>query len=108
MEHKLGLCLSGGGVRGIAHIGVLQALEEAGIVPDMLAGASAGAIVATLYAGGYPPAEILKVFKDSSLLKLFKVVLPTAGLTDNGYIVEMLEQLLPEDDFSCLQKPAFL
>lgn len=108
MRYSLGLCLSGGGARGIAHIGVLQALEEAGIVPDVLAGASAGAIVATLYAGGYPPAEILKVFKDSSLLKLFKVALPTAGLTDNGYIIEMLDKLLDRDDFDCLQKPLFL
>jgi len=55
---SLGLVLSGGGVRGAAHIGVLKALTEAGIKPDVLSGTSAGSIVAGLYAYGYTPEEI--------------------------------------------------
>ena len=50
---KIGLVLSGGGARGIAHIGVLKALEEEGIVPDYITGVSMGSIVAGLYAMGY-------------------------------------------------------
>ena len=54
----LGLVLSGGGVRGAAHIGVLKALHEEGIKPGVISGTSAGSIVAGLYAYGYTPKEI--------------------------------------------------
>ena len=50
---KFGIALSGGGIRGIAHAGVLQALEENGIKPDIVGGTSCGSIVAALYALGY-------------------------------------------------------
>jgi len=59
---KIGLALSGGGIRGAAHIGVLKALEEAGVRIDVISGASAGSIVAALYAVGYTPREIEKIF----------------------------------------------
>jgi NTE family protein len=49
---KLGLVLGGGAARGFAHIGVIQALEEAGIRPDLVVGTSAGSVVAALYASG--------------------------------------------------------
>lgn len=52
------LALSGGGSRGFAHIGVLQALEEEGLIPDMIVGSSIGAIVGGLYAAGYTPQEL--------------------------------------------------
>src|SRR5687768_176939 len=52
------IALGGGGTRGFAHIGVIKALEDAGIVPDIVTGSSSGAVVAALYAGGYRPAEL--------------------------------------------------
>ena len=55
------LALGGGGTRGFAHIGVIKALEEAGIVPDIVTGASSGAVVAALYAGGHGPAELERI-----------------------------------------------
>ena len=48
MKFKVAFALGGGGVRGIANIGVIRALHEAGIVPDMVAGSSMGAIVGAL------------------------------------------------------------
>lgn len=60
---KIGLALSGGGIRGIAHVGVLQALEENNIKIEAVAGTSAGSIVATLYAMGYSPYYIYLLFK---------------------------------------------
>ena len=54
----VGLALGGGGARGFAHVGVIKALEQAGIVPDIVAGASSGAIVAALYASGYDAREL--------------------------------------------------
>ena len=52
---KIGLALSGGGVRGIAHAGVLKALEDNGIKIDIIGGTSAGSMIASLYAMGYEP-----------------------------------------------------
>ena len=55
---KVGLVLGGGGAKGVAHIGVLKVLEEAGIPIDYIAGTSMGAIVGGLYSVGYTAAEI--------------------------------------------------
>jgi len=55
---RLGLVLSGGGARGIAHVGVLKALEEQGVRPDCIAGTSMGALIGGLYASGYSAARI--------------------------------------------------
>ena len=60
---KLGLALSGGGIRGIAHAGVLKALEENNIKIDYIGGTSSGSIIATLYAMGYSPYYIYTLFK---------------------------------------------
>lgn len=60
---KLGICLSGGGVKGAAHIGALKAFEEASIKFDYISGTSSGSIVAALYAIGYKPEEIYELFK---------------------------------------------
>lgn len=60
---KLGLALSGGGIRGIAHAGVLRALEENKIKVDMIGGTSSGSLVASLYAMGYSPYYIYILFK---------------------------------------------
>lgn len=59
---SVGLVLSGGGARGVAHIGVIQALEDNDIPIDYVAGTSAGAIVGGLYASGYTPAEMMDLF----------------------------------------------
>ena len=60
---KLGIALSGGGIKGIAHAGVLQALEENNIKVDVIGGTSSGGIIASLYAMGYNPKQILKLYK---------------------------------------------
>lgn len=59
---SIGLALSGGGAKGATHIGVLQALKEENITIDYISGTSSGSIVATLFALGYEPYEILKMF----------------------------------------------
>lgn len=60
---KLGLALSGGGIRGAVHIGVLKALEENNIKIDIIGGTSSGSLVAALYAMGYSPIHIYHLFK---------------------------------------------
>ena len=58
---RIGLALGGGAARGFAHIGVIQVLEEAGIHPALVAGTSAGSLVAAMYAAGRSGAELAKV-----------------------------------------------
>lgn len=60
---RVGLCLSGGGIKGAAHIGAIKALEEANIKIDCISGASSGSIVASMYAMGYKSDEIFDFFK---------------------------------------------
>jgi NTE family protein len=67
----VGLVLGGGGARGFAHIGVIKALEAEGIRPDLIVGASSGALVAAFYAGGYGPRELEEAalgIEDSDLI----------------------------------------
>ncbi|MBD5182915.1 MAG: phospholipase [Bacteroidales bacterium] len=60
--YKLGLALSGGGARGFAHAGALFAIEEAGLKPDIVAGVSAGSVIAVLYAAGVTPLRMADIF----------------------------------------------
>ena len=61
-RYRLGLVLSGGGARGFAHIGVVQAMYEAGLRPDIISGTSAGSIVGAMIAAGHTPEECLNFF----------------------------------------------
>jgi len=58
---KIGVVLSGGGAKGLAHIGILKALEKANIYPDYITGTSMGSIVAALYSLGYSPDELEQI-----------------------------------------------
>lgn len=64
-----GLVLSGGGAKGIAHIGVIKALEENNVKIDYIAGTSIGAIVGSLYAMGYSPDEMMELFKSEDFAR---------------------------------------
>jgi predicted acylesterase/phospholipase RssA len=65
------LALSGGGARGFAHIGVLQALEEEGLRPDLIVGSSMGAVVGGLYAAGYSTADLKSIALSTDWSSLF-------------------------------------
>ena len=77
--YKLGLALSGGGARGFAHLGAIKALEEAGFKPDIVAGVSAGSVVATLYAAGLSNDEILAIFRDAKFSDFAELTVPKNG-----------------------------
>jgi NTE family protein len=68
---RIGLALSGGGARGLAHLGVLKALERAGVPIDAIAGASMGSLVGGLYASGYSAGELERIALDIDWLALF-------------------------------------
>ena len=76
---KIGLVLSGGGAKGLAHIGVLKAIEEAGVKIDFIGGTSMGAIVGGLYASGYNASQIDSIFKVSDFDQLLKDYIPRSS-----------------------------
>lgn len=101
---KIGLVLSGGGMRGVAHIGTIKALEEHGIFPTHLAGSSAGAIVGALYAYGYNWEDMLTFFKGIQILDIKKYAINKPGFLDTEKFYSNFNAYLKNDDFSFLQK----
>jgi NTE family protein len=87
---KLGLALSGGATRGLAHIGVLQALEESGIRPDYLSGTSIGAFAASLYAFGVPLPEIHRIGQGMTPLNVSKLRLSRFALFSNEELGKLI------------------
>ncbi|NND32958.1 MAG: patatin-like phospholipase family protein [Saprospiraceae bacterium] len=105
---KIGITLSGGGARGMAHIGVLQALEEHGLAPEVICGTSAGAIIGVLYASGFKPLEIKSFAEKSNIYKVFRLVIPRRGLSNQDYVYRQLKELIPENSFASLEKKFFV
>lgn len=102
---SFGLVLSGGGVRGVAHIGALMALEEAGIKPDVISGTSAGAIIGSFYASGMPANDIWEVVKHSGWFKIVKPAIPVKGFMTLQYLRQLLKEHILSDSFEKLQIP---
>lgn len=100
---NIGIALSGGGARGAAHIGVLQALNDNGIFPKVVSGTSCGAVVGALYCAGYSPKEILKLTKDESFLKVFKLSLFRTSMLEQAYLREFLSKHLSSTSFGDLE-----
>ena len=105
---KIGLVLSGGGIRGIAHLGVLQALSEAGIKFNRISGTSAGSIVGALFAQGIEPAEILKVFMNTHLYKYIRPAFSVKGLMSLDKIRTLLLEYIPHNSFEGLSTPMII
>lgn len=77
---RFALVLSGGGAKGLAQIGVLKALEEAGLRPDLIVGTSMGAIIGTLYAAGYSPQMIDSLVKTVQWNDIFSNIINRKNL----------------------------
>lgn len=78
---KIGLVLSGGGAKGLAHIGVLKVIDEAGIKIDYIGGTSMGAIIGGLYAAGYSGQQLDSIFKSVELSELIQDNVPRSAKT---------------------------
>jgi len=107
-KYRTGVVLSGGGARGFAHLGVLKALNDAGIYPDVIAGTSAGALVGVLYADGYSPDEILKIMNTTSKLHYIRPTVPREGLLQISGIERILKENLRAKKFEDLKIPLFV
>lgn len=102
---KLGVVLSGGGIRGIAHIGFLKALEELGVEVSNYSGASSGSIIAALAAAGYTADEILDIAKKHQIFSFIKPKWPNLGLTALDKVPVVLKEYISENSFEKLEKP---
>jgi len=80
---KVGLVLSGGGAKGLAHIGVLKVLEEEGIRPDYIAGTSMGSIIGGLYALGYNSTELDSIVKNIDWARLLSDDIPLSYVSSH-------------------------
>lgn len=78
--YKLGVAFSGGGARGFAHIGALLAIEEAGLKPDVVAGVSAGSVIAVLYGAGIRPLKMVDIFANTSFRNFTELNLGHGGI----------------------------
>ncbi len=104
-NHAVGLALSGGAVRGIAHIGVLEILEQEGIPIHSIAGTSAGSIIGALYAAGVPLSEIRRLALKTKWKNIFKFTVPKMGFISSEGISAFMEEMLPVKKFSALTVP---
>ncbi len=85
---KLAVVLGGGGLRGFAHIGVLRALDEAGLRPDIVVGSSAGAVVGAAFASGMTPAQIEYAAREVKLTSLIDWTISSSGLMRGDHIAD--------------------
>ncbi|KPM30976.1 patatin [Croceitalea dokdonensis DOKDO 023] len=104
-QKNIGLVLSGGGIRGMAHIGVLKAMQERGIEAHEVAGSSVGALVGALYANGNSTEEMLQFFKDTPLFQYNFFAIGKPGLLNTAKFGSAFGALLSSDSFEALSKP---
>lgn len=104
MKQQRPFVLSGGGVRGVAHLGVLRAMAEMGVVPNAISGTSAGALVGALIADGYSPREVLDLVLPELRRSLF---IRRRGLASRR-IRAFLQEVLRHRTFEELEMPLYV
>jgi len=107
-KYKTGLVLSGGGTRGFAHLGVVAALLEKGIRPDVISGVSAGSIAGAFIASGKSPEEILKIFTKGWFFQYTKIHIPVDGLLKLDGLKEIIQKEIPFKNIEDLPTPFYV
>ncbi len=107
-RYKTGLVLSGGGARGFAHLGVMAALQEKGIRPDVISGVSAGAIAGSFIASGKSPEATMKLLQRRSFFKLTKIHFPVDGLLKLDGLRELIRDEITYKNIEELPLPLFI
>lgn len=102
---KLGLAFGGGGVRGMAHIGLMEELDKRGVRPDMIAGTSIGALMRALYACGYKGSFLASLLDNLSLKQIMNISPSTTGLISGSNYAEVARLLTRERNIEDLPVP---
>lgn len=104
-KYNIGLVLSGGGTKGFAHLGIIQALNETGIYPDIISGSSAGALAGAFYCDGYSPREVLRIINMQSRYLYLRPAVPRDGLLQKTGLEKILREHLKARKFEELKIP---
>ena len=102
---KIGLALGGGAARGFAHVGVIKTLEAHGIVPDLVAGTSAGAVVGALYAAGNDGFALQKLAHKLDESKISDWSLPDRGVLKGDALQKFINEAVGQRPLEGLKKP---
>ncbi|MGB1004493.1 MAG: patatin-like phospholipase family protein [Salibacteraceae bacterium] len=102
MKYKVGLALSGGGVKGAVHAGMIHYFDENGFKPDVICGSSSGAIVGALYANGLTGKEIFDFFLNERPFSK-SLWAGSRGLINTPALRELFEKYIPHNRFEALQ-----
>ena len=104
-QHKVGLVLSGGGIKGAAHIGMLKALKKHNIEPTIVAGTSAGAIVGAMYTANLDEETMLDYFTGTGIFNPVNYTWKKPGLINTDALEKVLLKIFPENSFEALHRP---
>ena len=107
-KYNIGIALGGGGARGFAHLGVLQALYEKGIKPDVISGVSAGAIAGAFIASGHSPKEAFDIIKQYKFTGLSELNIPKTGLLSSAKMKSRLLKKIPIKKLEDLEIPLII
>jgi NTE family protein len=100
---KIGLVLSGGGSRGFGHLGVLKALDELKIRPDVISGASVGSLIGAFYAYGYTADEISEIILKKGISGNIKLAFNKMGIFSLEKVEKLVKEYLPANSFESLK-----
>lgn len=107
-SYKIGLALSGGAARGMAHLGVVKALYEHGIYPGIISGTSSGAIAGAFLADGYSPDELCKIFLEKKIFEFVNISLRKQGLLKAAGLKALIRSHLRAKTFEKLKMPLYI
>ena len=107
-SNTIGLVLSGGGIRGMAHIGLIKAMQQHGLTAEVVAGTSVGALVGALYANGNVIDEMLQFFKETPLFQYSFFTFNKPGLIDTDRYFSIFKKHFPENSFEALHKKLYV
>lgn len=104
---KVGLALGGGAFRGLAHLGVLEVLEENSIPVDLIAGTSIGSLIGGIYACGVSPKMVMQIANQLNMRDYYDVGVPREGLIKGDRMLTLLRTLTGNRDFSQTKLPFY-
>ena len=107
-KYEIGYALSGGFIKGFAHLGVMQALVEHDIKPNIISGVSAGALAGVFYADGNEPYKVLDYFSGHKFQDLTRWVIPRKGLFELSEFIDFLKTNLKAKNLEELELPLII
>lgn len=108
VNNKIGITLSGGGFRGMAHLGILQYLKELEVELHAVSGTSAGALIGAFVAAGFSPLEIKDIAKNEKFFSYNDLSIGNGGLFSADVFERIIKKYIPHDSFEGLKMPLFV